>query len=125
MERKTLMVNQRSPAIQHFHASTARVTVASSRAAAIQWTPVPGEQGSLGMITQLPQNAEVAICGDGFSDKTVKVCYHGSFYFIFRQDLAFSEEFLTVLADAKRRLGTCPPSGFLDWQPNIAPSSPW
>jgi len=41
----------------------------------------------LGLFRQLPETAKLEICGDGFDDRTVKVRWLDSFYFVFRQDL--------------------------------------
>lgn len=50
---------------------------------------VAAEDGKrrLGTITQLPQGAELEISGEGFNDRTVKVRWHNSFYFVFRDDI--------------------------------------
>jgi hypothetical protein len=53
---------------------------------AIQIVP-EGEQDRLGLIAQLPQSAELEACGSGFDSQTIKVRCHGSFYFVFLQDL--------------------------------------
>ncbi len=47
------------------------------------------EDGSrrLGLITQLPEGAQVDIGGPGFNDRTIKVRFGGSSYFIFLEDL--------------------------------------
>jgi hypothetical protein len=47
------------------------------------------EDGSrtLGLITQLPEGAQVDVGGPGFNERTVKVCWGGSSYFIFVEDL--------------------------------------
>lgn len=41
----------------------------------------------LGLLSQLPPGVEIAICGDGFNERTAKVTCHGHFYFVFLQDL--------------------------------------
>lgn len=41
----------------------------------------------LGMIVQLPEGAEVRVCGPGFNERTVKVCCEGRFYYIFMEDV--------------------------------------
>jgi hypothetical protein len=46
-----------------------------------------GEPTRLGLITQLPQGAEIEISGPGFSDGTVKVRCSGASYFVFLDDL--------------------------------------
>ncbi len=58
------------------------------RVSAIQILP-PGEDGTrrLGLITQLPEGAEVNVGGPGFNDRTVKVSWEGSSYFVFLEDL--------------------------------------
>ena len=47
------------------------------------------EDGSrrLGLITQLPEGAQIDIGGPGFNDRTVKVRCGGSSYFVFLDDL--------------------------------------
>lgn len=47
------------------------------------------EDGSrrLGLITQLPEGAQIDIGGPGFNDRTVKIRCSGSSYFIFLDDL--------------------------------------
>ena len=56
--------------------------------AAIQVLPDEGRDTTrLGMITQLPQGAELAVCGKGFNERTVKVRWAGGMYFVFLQDL--------------------------------------
>ncbi|HEX7359749.1 MAG TPA: hypothetical protein VF283_04590 [Bryobacteraceae bacterium] len=44
-------------------------------------------QTRLGMILQLPEGAEVRVCGPGFNERTVKVEWEGGFYYIFREDV--------------------------------------
>jgi hypothetical protein len=46
-----------------------------------------GEPARLGLITQLPQGAEVTVGGPGFSEGTIKVRCAGSWYFVFMDDL--------------------------------------
>lgn len=53
----------------------------------IQLIPTEDKPGRLGLVTQLPQNAELELCGDGFDERTVKVRWLGTCYFVFRQDL--------------------------------------
>ena len=50
---------------------------------------VPDENGKLrlGTLTRLPEGAEVQICGEGFNDRTAKVVWGGSSYYVFRDDL--------------------------------------
>jgi hypothetical protein len=38
-------------------------------------------------LVQLPEGTELTVCGDGFSERTVKVEYQGCFYFVFLQDI--------------------------------------
>lgn len=44
-------------------------------------------QTRLGMILQLPEGAEVRVCGPGFNERTVKVSWEGGFYYIFIEDI--------------------------------------
>ncbi len=43
--------------------------------------------GRLGMLTQIGQDAQLEICGDGFNERTVKVRWEDTLYFVFRQDI--------------------------------------
>ena len=55
---------------------------------AIQVLPAEdGEPTRLGLLTQLPEGAEIFIGGPGFSEGTVKVLCQGAAYFIFLDDL--------------------------------------
>jgi hypothetical protein len=74
----------RSPARGEFRIRSARVPL--RRISAIQLN-LDGDSGRLGPITQLPETAQVEICGDGFNDRTVKVRWNNSLYFVFREDL--------------------------------------
>jgi len=40
-----------------------------------------------GGVSELPEGAEVDLCGEGFNERTVKVQWHGEFFFVFLQDL--------------------------------------
>ncbi|MGC2657793.1 MAG: hypothetical protein WA324_07430 [Bryobacteraceae bacterium] len=59
----------------------------SRNIAAIQVEPYGRESSRLGVITQLPEGAELDPCGDGFDERTIKVKWQGSCYFVFLQDL--------------------------------------
>jgi hypothetical protein len=50
---------------------------------------VPDETGKLrlGTLTRLPEDAQVELCGEGFDDRTAKVIWGGSTYYVFREDL--------------------------------------
>jgi hypothetical protein len=41
----------------------------------------------LGPLCELPEQAELEICGDGFNERTVKARYGDSYYFVFWSDL--------------------------------------
>jgi hypothetical protein len=57
----------------------------------------------LGAISHLPEGAEVAFCGEGFNEATLKVRWEGQSYFIFAQDIAPSEPALEpVISDLNR-----------------------
>ena len=49
--------------------------------------PEDGERMRLGLITQLPEGAEISVGGPGFSEKTLKVECQGASYFVFVDDL--------------------------------------
>jgi hypothetical protein len=46
-----------------------------------------GEYSRLGLLTQLPEGAEVRLGGPGFDDRTVQVRSGSSMYFVFLEDL--------------------------------------
>ncbi len=55
---------------------------------AIQILPTEdGERTRLGLITQLPEGAEILMGGPGFSDRTVSVRCGGASYYVFLDDL--------------------------------------
>jgi hypothetical protein len=53
---------------------------------------LPDETGKLrlGTLTRLPEDARVELCGEGFDDRTAKVIFGGSTYYVFRDDLQSS-----------------------------------
>jgi hypothetical protein len=65
----------------------------SKSVSAIQILPTEdGERTRLGLITRLPQGAEIEIGGPGFSDRTVSVRCSGASYFVFVEDLDIVNE---------------------------------
>ena len=46
-----------------------------------------GDHAKLGLLTQLPEGAEVHVGGPGFDDRTVRVRSGASMYFVFLEDL--------------------------------------
>jgi hypothetical protein len=55
---------------------------------AIQVLPAEdGESTRLGLLTQLPEGAEIHVGGPGFSEGTVRILCQGAAYFIFLDDL--------------------------------------
>jgi hypothetical protein len=65
-----------------------RTYVLSKNIRAIQITPEgEGEQAGLGLIIQLPEGAELDVCGNGFDNRTAKVRCNDAFYFVFLEDL--------------------------------------
>jgi hypothetical protein len=64
---------------------------------AIQILPTEdGERTRLGLITQLPEGAEIEIGGPGFSDRTVSVRCSGASYFVFLEDLEAAKKQMAV-----------------------------
>lgn len=41
----------------------------------------------LGPVLNIPAGSQIECCGQGFDARTVKICWRGKSYFIFRQDL--------------------------------------
>ncbi len=65
-----------------------RIYTLPKNVSAIQILPSDeGERTKLGLITQLPEGAELIIGGPGFSAGTVKVRCGGAWYFVFLDDL--------------------------------------
>jgi hypothetical protein len=65
-----------------------RVVTLRNSVAAIQILPnEDGEPTRMGLITQLPEGAEIEIGGPGFSERTVSVRCFGASYFVFLDDL--------------------------------------
>jgi len=63
------------------------------RVAAIRLTRAAhGCQGKLGELVQLQPGTRLECCGDGYNERTIKVYCGGTFYFVFRQDIADAEE---------------------------------
>lgn len=60
--------------------------------AAVQLEHTSDGSGRLGLLAQLPPGVELAICGDGFNERTAKVSCHGQFYFVFLQDIEIQDE---------------------------------
>jgi hypothetical protein len=65
-----------------------RTVVLSRKASAVQLETRANGTPKLGLICQLPPGARVELCGDGYSDRTVKVRYRDNLYFVFRNDIA-------------------------------------
>ena len=63
------------------------IYVLPRKISAIQIIPEENGRVRLGAIAQLPEGAEVAGCGEGFNERTTKVCWEGQFYYIFREDV--------------------------------------
>ena len=55
--------------------------------AAIQITPTENGQPRLGVLSRLPAGTMLHICGDGFDERTAKVCVNGQYYFVFRHEI--------------------------------------
>jgi hypothetical protein len=61
--------------------------VLSRNISAIQVIPDGTGRMRLGMIHQLPEGAEVDICGEGFNDRTKKISCEGGYYYVFKEDI--------------------------------------
>jgi hypothetical protein len=59
----------------------------TKRTAAIQVSDTEDGRSRLGMMTHLPEGAQLDPCGDGFDDSTIKVRWQGCSYYVFVQDL--------------------------------------
>jgi hypothetical protein len=68
------------------HAAHSLFTL-SKPIAAIHFSVSETGEARTGLITQLPKDAAVEVCGNGFNDRTVAVRWQESFYFVFLQDI--------------------------------------
>jgi hypothetical protein len=59
---------------------------------AIQVLTAPEGQARMGLIVSIPEGSEVELCGIGFNNRTVRICWQGAYYFTFRDDLAARPE---------------------------------
>ena len=66
---------------------SARGCLLSHEIRAIELGPDADGKMHLGPVLNIPAGSEVECCGQGFNASTIKICWHGKFYFIFRQDL--------------------------------------
>jgi hypothetical protein len=65
-----------------------RVYTLPRTVSAIQILPAEeGENTRMGLITQLPEGAEIEVGGPGFSERTISVRCCGASYFVFLDDL--------------------------------------
>jgi hypothetical protein len=55
--------------------------------AAIQLERTENGEERLGVISQLPRDTHLRVCGQGFNPRTVKVQCLGRYYFVFVQDI--------------------------------------
>ena len=82
------MMNTQAFSVPGCDAPEPRVLCLAKNIAAIQVLPaLTGHEPRLGMITQLPQGAELHVCGEGFNERTVRVRWAEGFYFVFLQDI--------------------------------------
>jgi len=45
----------------------------------------------MGTLLQLPEGAQLETCGEGFDEKTIKVCLQGAYYYVFLADIETAE----------------------------------
>jgi hypothetical protein len=68
-------------------ASSQKARILPAKISAVELIEQKDSRVWSGVVRQLPHNALVEICGEGFDERTVKVRWRDSFYFVFRQDL--------------------------------------
>jgi hypothetical protein len=61
-------------------------------APAMQIIPDGSGKLRLGALVRLPDGAEVEICGEGFDDRTAKIIWQGSSYYVFLDDLQVNRQ---------------------------------
>lgn len=54
---------------------------------AIELIRIENGRAGLGLVSKIPEGAEIHFCGDGFNDRTLKVRWEDQFYFVFLEDL--------------------------------------
>jgi len=69
------------------HAAAPRVFTLSKPIAAINFHMTETGETRTGLITQLPKDAAVEVCGSGFNERTIAVRWAESLYFVFLQDI--------------------------------------
>ena len=57
---------------------------------ALQIVVAPDGCARAGSVMQLPQGAQIQVYGEGFNERTVKVRWEESYFFVFVQDLDVS-----------------------------------
>ncbi len=68
----------------------------AKNAPAMQIIPDGSGKLRLGTLIRLPDGAEVEICGEGFDNRTVKVVWEGSTYYVFTDDLQLHSPLMTA-----------------------------
>lgn len=68
------------------HVSQSTFTLAKP-IAAIHFSVSETGETRTGLITQLPKDAAVEVCGNGFNNRTVAVRWQKGLYFVFLQDI--------------------------------------
>lgn len=61
--------------------------VLSRNASAIQLIPDARGRMRWGTIQQLPEGAQIYVCGEGFDDRTTKISWEGGVYYMFTEDI--------------------------------------
>jgi hypothetical protein len=64
-----------------------RICTLPKKIAAIQMIPTENGRAKLGSISQIPLGSQVEVFGGGFNDRTIKIRFRDSFYFVFSEDL--------------------------------------
>jgi hypothetical protein len=70
----------------------------AKNAPAMQIIPDGTGKLRLGTLVRLPDGAEVEICGEGFDDRTVKVVWEGTTYYVFLDDLGSNWPLVAAMA---------------------------
>jgi hypothetical protein len=74
------------------HAAAPSAFTLSKPIAAINFHLTETGEARTGLITQLPKDAAVEVCGEGFNERTIAVRWKDGFYFVFLQDIEPPEE---------------------------------
>jgi len=91
VQRRVNLINQEAIFIPDKAVGGATVSLSKSIAAVQLQQKENGVGAKLGLLGQLGPGTVLAVCGEGFDDRTVKVRVNDAFYFVFAQDVELAD----------------------------------